>query len=119
MSVKERLYQTLKSRNFFDSKENEYLTVLENAKELQDIIFQVERGCNVDQLYFRYDPTTNKFCRVILSSRDYDLLERESHHPWYDKCINSQCFKREIEIDTFIELLKLQFEPIAIYSVWP
>lgn len=119
MSVKERLYQALKTNNLFDdSKEKEYLEVLENANELQDVILHVERSCNVDQLYFRYNPSTNKFDRVVLTSKDYDQLEKETHYkPKHDKCIKSQCLRREIEIDAFIELLKLQFEPIAIFLV--
>ena len=119
MSVKERLYQALKSRNFFDSKEKEYFNRLENAQELQDVIIQVERSCNVDSFYFRYNPDTNKFDRVVLSSKDYDQLEKESHYTQRDKCIKSQCLRKEIDIDTFLELLKLQFEPIAIFLVWP
>ena len=118
MSVKERLYQALKNRNFFDSKEKEYLDVLKNTQELQDVILHVERGCNVDQLYFRYNPTTDKFDRVVLTSKDYDQLEKEAKYQrMHDKCIKSQCFQREITIDAFVELLKLQFEPIAIYLI--
>ena len=119
MSVKERLYQALKGRNYFGSKEKEYLEVLENAQELQDVILQVERGCNVDQLYFRYNPTTNMFDRVVLTSKDYDQLEKEFHYTQHDKCIKSQCLRREIEIDAFLKLLTLQFEPIAIYLILP
>jgi len=118
MSVKERLYQALKSNNCFDSaKEKEFLETLENAKELQDVIIKVERNCNVDKLYFRYNPTTNKFDRVVLTSKDYDQLEKESHYKQHDTCTQSQCLRKEIDFDAFIELLKLQFEPIAIFTL--
>ena len=116
MTVKERLYQALESRNFFGSKKKEYLDILENAKELKYVIFQVERGCNVDQLYFRYNPTTNKFNRVVLTSKDYEQLNKEAHYTKHNKCIKSQCLRKEIDIDAFIELLKLQFEPIAVFT---
>ena len=121
MTVKERLYQALKSRNFFGSKEQHYLDILEKAENLEDVVIQVERGCNVDQLYFRYNPTTNKFDRVILTSEDYDQLEKEAHYTKQqsERCVKSQCLKKAIDINAFLELLKLQFEPISIYLIWP
>jgi len=117
MSVKERVYQALKKKNYFGQKEKEYLEVLEKAKKMQDVIIQVERHCNTDNFYFRYNPFTRKFHRITLTQKDKDLLKKEVNYQVHLHCIFSQCLNRKIKIRTFIKLLNLQFEALAIYTV--
>lgn len=117
MSVKERVYQALKAKNYFGDKEKEYLEVLENATKIQDVIIQVERHCNTDNFYFRYNPITRKFRRIALTQKDKDLLKREVHYQARLNCIFSKCLNTKINVRNFIKLLNLQFEAIAIYNV--
>lgn len=111
MSVKERVYQALKTRNYFSEKEKEYLELLEKTKKLQDLIIKVKRNCNCDNFYFKYNPITHMFHRI----KDKELLKREYHYKVRLQCIFSKCLNTRINVRTFIKLLNLQFEAVAIY----
>ena len=65
MSVKERVYQALKSKNYFEFGKKDSLEVFANATSLEDLIIQVERNCNVDQPLFRYNPVRGCLSREI------------------------------------------------------
>ena len=114
--VKERVYQALKRKNYFDLGKEDSLEVLERAEHLEDVIIQVERNCNVDNLLFRYNPATRKFHRVTLTDKDKELLKREAKYNVRRKCIERQCLKKDINVDSFIELLEFVFEPIAVFN---
>lgn len=114
--VKERVYQSLKKRNYFEFGKTDSLEVFEKAEHLEDVIIQVERNCNVDNLLFRYNPTTCKFHRVTLTNKDIELLNREVKYDVHRKCIERQCIKNAINVDSFIELLEFAFEPIGIFN---
>ena len=115
--VKERLYEAIKSKNYFETGKKDSLEVLEKAEHLEDIIIQVERNCNVDKLLFRFNSSTRKFHRVALTDYDKELLEIEKKYKVHRKCLERQCLKEEINVDSFIELLEFVFEPIAIFKV--
>lgn len=116
MSDKERIFQALKNLNYFESGKKDSLEVLERATNLEDVILQVERSCNVDKLLFRYDPATRKFCRVTPRKEDVELLEREVAYRVQIECRNRKCLRRKIDFDDFIELLAGAFEPIGVYK---
>lgn len=117
MSVKERVYQALKSKNYFEFGKKDSLEVFTNATSLEDLIIQVERNCNVDQPLFRYNPVTHKFYRVAISEKDKELLERETLYNVHPECKKRGCLSREIKVETFIKLMDFVFEPIAVYEV--
>lgn len=117
MHVKERVHQALKRKNYFEYTKKDSLEVFEKAEHLEDLIIQVERYCNVDKLLFRYNPATRNFHRITLTADDKELLRRESQYKVHHKCIQRQCFKKEINVDSFIVLLDGVFEPIAVYHV--
>lgn len=119
MNAKTRLLDALKQRNFFESCHKDSLEKLENALHLEDVIFEVERGCNVDHLFFRYNPKTNKFHRVAFTLEDKKLWRKETLHlrPAHPKCASRQCFNKRISIDTFVLLLAREFEAVAIFKI--
>ena len=116
ISVKERVYQALKSKNYFESGKKDSLEVFEKAEHLEDVIIQVERGCNVDKLFFHYNPITRKFHRVTFTDNDKKLLRREKSYRRNDICIKKKCFKKQIDVDSFIKLIECGFEPISVFS---
>ena len=107
----------LKRKNYFDCGKKDSLEVFERAEHLEDVIIQVERNCNVDNLLFRYNPATRKFHRVTLTDKDKELLKRETKYDVHRKCIERQCFNKAINVDIFIELLEFIFEPVAVFNV--
>ncbi|MCI8352851.1 MAG: hypothetical protein HFJ58_04560 [Clostridia bacterium] len=117
MSDKERIYQALKEKNYFESEKKDSLEVLEKATHLEDVIIQVERNCNVDNLLFQYDPVTRKLCRVTPRQEDVDLLNREAHYDVHPECKKRKCLSKAISITDFIKLLDFVFEPLAVYRV--
>lgn len=117
MSDKERIYQALKNKNYFEHEKKDSLEVLEKASHLEDVIIKVERNCNVDHLLFRYDSHKHCFYRVTLTQQDEDLLSRERFYSVHPECKKRKCLSREIMIDDFISLLDFVFEPLAIYEV--
>ena len=117
MSDKERIYQALKSKNYFEYEKKDSLEVLEKASYLEDVIIKVERNCNVNQLLFRYDSNKRCFYRVILTQQDEDLLSKERFYRVHPDCKKRKCLSRKIMIDDFISLLDFVFEPLAIYEV--
>lgn len=117
MSDKERIYQALKNKNYFEYEKRNSLEVLEKASHLEDVIIKVERRCNVDDLLFRYGPYEHCFYRVTLTQQDEDLLSRENFYSVPPECKRRKCLSRKIIIDDFIRLLDFVFQPIAIYEV--
>jgi len=117
MAIKQWLYETLKNKNYFDHGKTDSLKVLERTRNLEDVILQVERSCNVDNILFRYNPKTGKFHRVTLTDKDKELLRREDKYQHRFECIKRKCFSQAIDVETFIRLLSLEFEPVAIYHV--
>lgn len=117
MCIKERLSKTLQKRNFFDTGKKDSFEVLERAQHLEDIYIRVERFCNVDKLFFRYNPSTGHFHRVTPTENDQELLRRESKYDVSKSCMKRQCFNQKIDVDSFIKLLEYSFEPIGIYAV--
>ena len=116
MSDKELLYQALQERNFFKFGKTDSLQVLKSAKSLDEIVIEVERGCNTDRLLFRYDKIEKSFYRIALDQEDLDLLNLETHYTILPQCRARKCLSREIKVSDFINLLKSQFEAIAIYE---
>lgn len=117
MSNKERIYQALKEKNYFESGKKDSLEVLEKATRLEDVIIQVERNCNVDKLLFQYNPVTHQFCRVTPTQEDVDLLNKEAHYAVHPECRKRKCLSKAISIADFIKLLDFVFEPLAVYKV--
>lgn len=116
MSDKELLYQALKERNYFEFGKKDSLQVLESAKSLDEIVIEVERGCNTDKLIFRYNKAEKTFYRIALNQEDSDLLDLETHYTTLPQCKTRKCLSRKIKVSDFINLLKNQFEAIAIYE---
>ena len=46
MSDKERIYQALKSKNYFEYERKDSLEVLEKARRLEDVVIKLERISN-------------------------------------------------------------------------
>mgnify|MGYP004567484097 CR=1 FL=1 len=117
MFVKERVFRALKKKNYFEHEKKDSLEILKKAEHFEDIIIQVERNCNFDNLLFRYNPTDRKFHRVVLTEKDKELLCRESKYNVHHKCIKRKCLNKEIDVHSFIKLLDFVFEPVAVYNV--
>lgn len=116
MSDKELLYQALQGRNYFKFGKTDSLQVLKSAKSLDEIVIEVERGCNTDRLLFHYDKIEKSFYRIALNQEDFDLLDLETHYTTLPQCKTRKCLSRVIKVSDFINLLKNQFEAIAIYE---
>lgn len=116
MSDKELLYQALQGRNYFKFGKTDSLQVLKSAKSLDEIVIEVERGCNTDRLLFRYDKIEKSFYRIALNQEDFDLFDLETHYTTLPQCKTRKCLSRVIKVSDFINLLKNQFEAIAIYE---
>lgn len=117
MSDKERIHQALKKKNYFESGKKDSLEVLEGMAQLEDVLIQVERNCNVDKPIFQYNPVTHQFCRVTPTQKDEDLLNREALYNVHPECKERKCLDKAISVDDFIKLLDFVFEPIAVYKV--
>ena len=116
MSDKELLYQALKEKNYFKFGKKDSLQVLSTAKSLEEIVIKVERSCNTDRLLFRYDQKDKSFYRIALNQEDFDLLDLETRYTTLPQCRIKKCLSRVINFSDFINLLKNQFEAIAIYT---
>lgn len=117
MFVKERVFIALKRKNYFEHEKKDSLEVFKKARHIEDVIIQVERNCNTDNILFRYNPTTCKFHRIALTEKDKELLCRESKYVVHPECIKRKCLNKEINVHSFIKLLRFVFEPVAVYNV--
>lgn len=118
MNVKERVYEAFIKKNYFEYGKKDSLEVFEKASAIEDLVLEMERNCNVDHLFFRYNSKTGMFHRLLLTEKDKELRKREikyweNHHK---VCTERQCFSEKIDVDTFIALLEFVFEPIGVYE---
>lgn len=118
MSDEKVLYRVLKNKNFFEFGKTDSLEVLEAVNSLEDVIFRVERSCNTDNLFFRYDKSERIFYRIALSRDDFEVLNLDSLCKTLPQCKINGCLNKEIPFDCFIKLIKNGlFEAIAIYKL--
>ena len=112
MSDEKVLYRVLKNKNFFEFGKTDSLEVLE------DVIIRVERSCNTDNLFFRYDKSERIFYRIALSRDDFEVLNLDSLCKTLPQCKINGCLNKEIQFDCFIKLIKNGlFEAVAIYRL--
>ena len=118
MSDEKVLYQVLKNKNFFEFGKTDSLEVLEAVNSLEDVIIRVERSCNTDNLFFRYDKIERIFYRIALSRDDFEVLNLDSLCKTLPQCKINGCLNKEIPFDCFIKLINNDlFEAIAIYKL--
>ena len=83
MSDKERIYQALKSKNYFEYERKDSLEVLEKARRLEDVVIKLERISNGEHLLFRYNPHNRCFFDVTPTQQDEDSLSKNHSYSFH------------------------------------